>query len=64
MKANASFLHDVYLIYYPQGSFIPSHRDPVETHFDHQRLNAIIQQAEQGGEVLSFCIILFYRKPL
>jgi hypothetical protein len=51
MQADPSFTHDVYLIYYPQGSFIPPHRDTVQKNFNHQRLNSIVQHAEQGGEV-------------
>lgn len=52
MQADPSFTHDVYLIYYPQGSYIPPHRDPVQKNFNHQRLNSIVQHAELGGELL------------
>lgn len=39
---------DMYLLKYPQGSFIPPHKDPV-TAGRHFRLNIILKKPKKGG---------------
>ena len=43
--------HDAYLLAYPTGSSIPPHVDLVADGWRHLRLNAVIMQASQGGEL-------------
>lgn len=40
---------DVYLLHFPTGSEVPSHRDPV-TAGRHYRLNIVLKAAKKGGE--------------
>jgi hypothetical protein len=42
------FKWDLYLLRYPTGSGIPSHRDPVPKH-KHYRLNIYLWNAKSGG---------------
>lgn len=42
---------DGYLLYYPKGSEIPTHTDPV-TSGRHYRLNVMLKKAPLGGEFI------------
>lgn len=37
---------DTYALYYPVGSFIAPHKDPMERGFEHWRLNYVIEQGD------------------
>lgn len=41
---------DAWLLYYPEGSFIPEHVDPVPAGFRMHRFNAVIENPISGGE--------------
>jgi len=41
--------HDCFIIRYPVGSYIPSHKDPVQASAEHHRLNIILDQPAVGG---------------
>ena len=43
---------DVYFIRYEDGAHIPPHTDPAEHGRVHRRINAVIAQAERGGELI------------
>lgn len=43
------FLFDCYLLYFPEGSEIPPHRDPVPQGYKHYRLNIFLVKAIEGG---------------
>lgn len=43
------FKFDCYLLKYPEGSFIKSHKDPSEKGFEHHRLNILLRDCEEGG---------------
>lgn len=43
---------DVYIIKYPQGSFIPPHIDYVGSEREHYRLNIEVWPAKEGGELV------------
>jgi hypothetical protein len=43
--------YDGYLLYYPEGSEIPSHTDPVAAG-RHYRLNIMLKKAKKGGEFI------------
>lgn len=40
---------DAYLLKYPEGAYIPGHKDPVETG-KHYRCNIFLKQAKDGGQ--------------
>lgn len=42
---------DVYLLYYPDGSSVPAHKDPVPAGSRHIRLNAVVTRPEHGGRL-------------
>lgn len=42
---------DIYLFHYPEGSFIPKHKDPSK-YGKHYRFNITLKRAEQGGEFI------------
>lgn len=61
------FKADCYLLYYPKGSEIPVHRDPVSIG-DHYRLNIMLKKAKDGGDFICKDPILrwprvFYFRP-
>lgn len=43
--------YDVFLLRYPQGSFIKPHKDPL-TKGKHYRINIVIKHAKQGGRFI------------
>jgi len=43
---------DVYFIRYLDGAYIPPHTDPAEHGKTHRRINAVLTQAERGGELI------------
>jgi predicted 2-oxoglutarate/Fe(II)-dependent dioxygenase YbiX len=43
---------DVYFIRYEDGAYIPPHTDPAEHGRVHRRINAVLAQAERGGELI------------
>jgi hypothetical protein len=43
---------DIYLLKFPEGSYIDLHTDPVEGH-KHHRLNVILKKADKGGQFSS-----------
>ena len=43
---------DVYFIRYEDGAHIPPHRDPAEHGRVHRRINAVLAQADRGGELI------------
>lgn len=45
------FGFDCYLFYYPQGSFIPKHKDPAK-YGPHYRLNFELVKAKNGGKFI------------
>lgn len=45
----AWFPVDCHVIYYPVGSSIPPHTDPVEHGYSHHRLNVILSRPTVGG---------------
>jgi len=42
-------MHDVWLIHYPEGSYIPPHIDEVDR-YRHYRLNIVLREAVEGGD--------------
>ena len=44
------FLFDVYILKFPEGSYIDNHRDPVTNDFDHYRMNIVLIPAIRGGK--------------
>lgn len=40
---------DLWILRFPEGSYIDSHVDPVEDGYNHYRLNVIIKRSENGG---------------
>lgn len=40
---------DAYLLFYPDGSSIPEHRDPAPEGMKHVRLNAVVRAPSAGG---------------
>ncbi len=44
--------HDCYLLRYAEGSSIPPHKDDAPFGSEHRRLNAVVQTAEEGGELI------------
>ena len=42
---------DAWLLHFPEGSYVPVHRDPTEG--QHWRLNIILKAADQGGTFIS-----------
>lgn len=54
---STKYLFDFYLLYYPQGSAIASHKDYV-TFGKHYRLNYVLKQAKDGG------VFILAGKPL
>ena len=40
--------HDLYLLKYPEGSFILPHKDPAPIGFQHWRINLILKKAKGG----------------
>lgn len=58
---------DGYLLYYPEGSEIPLHTDPV-TLGRHYRLNIMLKKARKGGDFICAnplfkCWRLFFFRP-
>ena len=47
------FKFDIYLIKFPEGSFIPEHTDPAINGYRHYRCNIILKKSKFGGEFLS-----------
>jgi hypothetical protein len=43
---------DVYFIRYADGASIPPHTDPAQHGRTHRRINAVLAQAERGGELV------------
>lgn len=43
------FKFDCYLLYYPVGSHIDTHTDPVPNGYEHHRLNVVLKECEVGG---------------
>src|SRR4051812_40715531 len=43
---------DVYFIRYLDGAYIPPHTDPAQHGRRHRRINAVLTQAERGGELM------------
>lgn len=44
---------DVYLLYYPVGSSIPKHVDPVDSK-EHYRVNVVLNNAKRGGALVIY----------
>lgn len=42
------FKFDIYILKYPKGSYIDTHKDPVEG-YEHHRLNIILKRPKKGG---------------
>jgi len=42
---------DAYILKYPTGSYLPSHRDPLFV-ADHYRCNVVLQHADEGGRFI------------
>ena len=40
---------DLYLLKYPEGSYIPAHKDPVPG-FEHHRINIVLIKPKAGGQ--------------
>lgn len=51
LKIISWWFFDLYLLMYPEGSFIPPHQDPVEGK-KHYRLNIELMKAKEGGEFI------------
>lgn len=43
---------DCYLLWFPKGSRIPIHTDPVDEHYKHHRLNIVLKKAKEGGRFI------------
>ncbi len=41
---------DVYLLRYPEGSYVPEHQDHVRYPHRHYRFNFVLRRAKEGGE--------------
>ncbi len=44
---------DVYILKFPEGSFIPEHTDPVKSGYKHFRFNIILKKSKSGGDFIS-----------
>lgn len=50
---NSRFIpFDIYLLKFPEGSYIDWHTDPVPD-YNHYRINWIVKTSEKGGEFIS-----------
>jgi hypothetical protein len=43
------FKFDMYLLKFPEGSYIETHTDPAPKDHDHHRLNIVLKRAKKGG---------------
>lgn len=70
MIHSTRFKIDMHLIYYPSGSEIPPHKDPVLFGQRHYRLNLELKEAQAGGEfqcetcILRWGRLRFFRPDL
>lgn len=56
------FAMDMYLLKFPEGASIPEHIDPVQSGYNHYRLNIILKKSLSGGEFLSETHILNFKR--
>ncbi len=46
--------HDCFLLRFPPGSHIPPHRDLVDPEREHHRINILVDEAPEGGELVMY----------
>jgi len=50
LESHSWFLFDLYLLKFPEGAYVPPHKDEVGYGLRHYRVNLILWPAKRGGE--------------